>query len=272
MKVAVGSVVYWEGLVFLNDFIESLQCQTVNDFDIVLINDNIVDEHILDEYKKYFGTRLNIINKAGQGLKTYQLRVELLRAAKSLGYDLLILCDSDDKCKKDRVERICEQYNERDLFFYNNLLDFDGNEVMPEFPEVTMDIQSILEKNYLGLSNTALALNKLEDGFINSLEEGITNIFDWYLFSRIILYGGSGSLVKGTCTYYRVHKRNVMGISKQQTLQERMRNEIKIKLQHYSLLKKYDSCFETMIEKYNSGMERLVKNTGEKVYWWGTLM
>lgn len=46
----------------------------------------------------------------------YELRAELFKIVKKLDIDLLILCDCDDKCARNRVEETQKAYDEN-LFF-----------------------------------------------------------------------------------------------------------------------------------------------------------
>lgn len=271
MKVAFGSVIYPVAIKYLQDFFESLKKQTVQDFDIVLINDNVSQKIIMKELEKYFKIfrqRLIIINPDKDGLKPYQLRIELLRQVKKRGYQLLILGDCDDCCSNERIEYILNQYMEKATFFYNELRSFADESIMPKLPQRTDSIEQIMEQNYLGLTNTAISMDKLSVEFVNSLEDGKTNIFDWYLFSRILLSGGYGKKIENTCTYYRIYSDNLAGVCTQSV--NDLEKERKIKIQHYQILKKYDMRYERLIEKYKN-LEIQPGDNKEKVFWWGGL-
>ena len=53
MKTTVASVVFLEALEFLDDFVISLQRQDCQEFDVLLINDNIPMDMLTDRLKKY---------------------------------------------------------------------------------------------------------------------------------------------------------------------------------------------------------------------------
>jgi hypothetical protein len=76
------------------------------------------------------------------------------------------------------------------------------------------NVDLILECNYLGFTNCAININQISREFIDSLYEGRTEIFDWYLFSRILLNGGKGKRINGTATLYRLYDNNIAGIPK----------------------------------------------------------
>lgn len=52
MKTTVASVVFLEALEFLDDFVISLQRQDCQEFDVLLINDNIPMDMLTDRLKK----------------------------------------------------------------------------------------------------------------------------------------------------------------------------------------------------------------------------
>ena len=139
---------------------------------------------------------------------------------------------------------------------------------MPNMPNTTNTILQILECNYLGLTNTALIMSKMSKEFIESLFEGKTQIFDWYLFSRIMLAGGKGEKIDNTVTYYRIYHENVAGIPTNSL--EELRKEIEIKIEHYKLLQKYDDAYSSLIVKYcNIVLDTYIDHKETFVFWWG---
>lgn len=273
MNTAIGSVVYSQGIEYIGDFLESLKKQSVQDFSIILLNDDIegnIFEKNYSSYLTYFGSRIQVISTQKICPQPYELRVELLEIAKKLDIDLLVLCDCDDICAKTRIEENQKTYDENLFFLYNEFRSFEGERIMPTMPNITNTITQIQEHNYLGLSNTALIMNRMSSKFIRSLKNGKAPIFDWYLFSRIILEGGTGKKVKGAITYYRIYQHNLAG--KPQNELKELEKELEVKKRHYELLKKYDSTFERLIRKYdNLDLNKYI--TSEKVpsFWWGQL-
>ena len=273
IKVVVGSVIYKEAADYIPDFLDSLHSQTNQNFDIVLINDNFLEEElldILDDYLGWFGKRLQIRNSIASQNLIHHLRIELLRTVKLQSYDLIILVDCDDVCENRRVERTVDQYDQKYAFFYNELVDFQSKKVMPELPKEVMTIDSILQHNFLGLSNTSINMSHMPMEFIESLKDGNTNIFDWYLFSRIILAGGIGKKIQDTVTYYRLHSNNIAG--KIEFSIESLKKEREIKIQHYMLLKAYCRKCEQLLLKYsNMSFSEDVSKKEDYVFWWGLI-
>lgn len=273
MKLTVGSVVYKQAIPYMEDFLESLKQQDSDNFDIILLSDDIeltYLQHRLKEYNSYWGERL-ILVKGRDGCVPYELRIHLLDYVKQKGYDLLVLCDVDDFFSKNRVSCIANTYSEEIAFYYNELLYTSGERCMPCMPEKISDFRDIAEQNFLGLSNSAFNMNKISLEFINSLYQGKTQIFDWYLFSRLLLCGYKGQKVHDAFTYYRMHDNNLAGISKDS--EEEIQKEIRVKLEHYRLLQEYNLYYKELFEMYNKmrGKHLEVMSRPEGHYWWGAL-
>lgn len=274
MKCAVGSVVYKEAEEYLYDFFGSLLKQNSHDFDIILLNDNYKLSEINKKVSDYFGeykNQITIINSSTETNEPFQLRIRLMEEIKRRNYDLLIFADCDDCLSENRVECIQKSYDKKYTFYYNEIKDFQGNYVMPVMPDNTTSIMNVGEQNYLGLSNTAVNLNYLSEEFIKSLYEGQTLIFDWYLFSRILLNGAIGTKVNNCYTFYRLHDNNIAGKTSEGN--KALEKEIKVKLQHYNLLAKHHPYYKGLLEKYkNISIDSLKYNEDAiDVYWWGMI-
>ena len=274
MKITVASVVFLEALDFFDDFVTSLQRQDCQDFIVLLINDNIPMEMLTDRLKKYkpsFTDRIHLVDKNTHKLLPFELRIELLSEALEIRTELLILLDCDDMAKSNRVSEVIKQYDEKYDFYYNDMFLFNGKRAMPQLPKITNKIDYLLEHNYLGLSNCAINMKHIREEFIESLKEGITQVFDWYLFSRMLLEGMTGKYIGDTGTYYRVYANNTAGIPKYKIGE--LEKERNIKLSHYGLLKKYDGRYWKLIEKYESmDLRKYRIGTDSGLYfWWGML-
>ena len=271
-RIVIGSVIYQQAFCFFEDFLKSLELQTYNDFMILLINDDISMNDIKGKilfFAPWLQEKIIIIDKSGRRNKPCELRVELIKEAYQRNYDILVLLDCDDKASSNRIECISKQFGQEYTFFYNELLDFEKRTVMPTLPNFTNDVGNIRECNYLGMSNNALNLKKLSSQFIESLYQGQTKVFDWYLFSRILLNGGVGKKVIECCTYYRIYDENIAGRSIYD--KRSLNNEILVKKQHYELLGKYDVIYNDLLRKYSSISEENLKAVNANGYWWGLI-
>ncbi len=265
MKVFFGSVVYPSMLPFFGDFISSLQRQEYKDYTLLLINDG-VEEEILEKGLSDYSHPYIIVNNLS-GSSPPEIRTMMLIEAKRHNCDLLILGDSDDYFSDDRVSRIVESARESSdyTFFYNIIASTDKQPVMPDLPAYTTNYKHIAEYNYLGMSNTAIRLDIIPKEFLMSLYECKLPIYDWYLFSRLLLDGNKGVFVNGCFTYYRFHDNNTIG--KLRRSDEAIRKEVEIKLQQYKLLANYSKEAESLYELYSNG-EYHFTNTSVLCYWW----
>lgn len=271
MKVCIGTVIYDKAFEFYNDYVESINSQDYMDFDVLLINDNL-DNDKVNTYKKEINNNVIVENKLKE-LSISELRIFLLKKAMDFGYDLIVFADADDKFSCNRVSSIIGLFNEKYTFYYNDIYDFENNLLLNNLPKVTKSIDDILEYNYLGLSNTAIKLNNISKEYIKKLKNIRTNIFDWYLFSKILSDNHKGLYIKDSKTFYRLGLNNIAGIQK--ISEESIKKELDIKLEHYFSLKEENKKFNKL---YNTYLE--LKNANQIVnsdyftnnynnYWWG---
>lgn len=268
LKILFGSVVYRKAEKYLPAFFTSMNRQTKGNFSVLLINDDINSVELQKMVSRY-SFEAEILHMPGR--TPVQLRIELLKSAKYRQADLLIMGDSDDYFSDTRVKNIVDKYMEKpdSGFYYNELADIFGKKIMPELPKSIHRFEEIGEYNFLGLSNTALNMNKISCEFIDSLREYHGEIFDWYLFSRLLLEEIYGVKVDGCATIYRLHENNIAGI--QDFNQQNINREIEVKRKHYNSLRKYDLYYEKKYDQYQhlKECERLANQTEH--FWWNLL-
>ncbi len=269
MNVGFGTVVYKSAMEYCDEFIQSLNEQSYKDFQLVVINDDLEYQNLLF-FKESIKVPVNIYTPKSEHNIPY-LRVDLLIYAKQIGIDLLIIGDFDDEHDSNRVKLTVEQYDSNYAFYYNDIVYFDETPYFNHLPDETNSIEMLLQKNYLGMSNTAIDLRKLSFEYLESLKKGKTNIFDWYLYSKLLIDGYVGKKVSGTNTKYRIHGQNIIG--QQRISEAQIRKEISVKLEHYEFLKDLDLRFARLIEQY-----KLLQDHDEEIelyrkrdnnYWWG---
>lgn len=268
IKILFGSVVYSKAEKYLPAFFSSIERQIDSNFSVLLLNDDI-NPVKLQRMTSRYSFNVEILHISGK--TPVQLRVELLKSAIYRGADLLIMGDCDDYFSDTRVRDIVNTYIEKpdSGFYYNRLIDISGRKIMPELPESVYSFKVIGEYNFLGLSNTALNMNKISFEFVNSLEEYQDEIFDWYLFSRLLLKKVYGVKVDGCSTIYRLHENNIAGL--QEFNQYNINREIEIKKKHYDNLRKYDSYYERKYNEYRC-LEDCEYLTEQIDYFWWNLL
>lgn len=274
MKVCIGTVVYDNAFRFHEDYIDAINCQTNDKYDVLLINDHLNKEQI-NIYKKKIKNKV-FVEEITRNLSIAELRMFLLKKAITYGYDLIILADADDKFSINRVEKITSFYNSKYTFYYNDIYDFSNNLLLKNLPQVTNSIDQILEYNYLGLSNTAINLKNISNNYLEQLLNIQTNIFDWYLFSKMLNDNHMGRYIYTAKTYYRLHENNIAGIS--QMSMDTLQKEIDVKLDHYLCLKEVNPKFSELYATYLNlkNCKKLIESTyltpNTNNYWWGFIL
>ena len=276
-KTVFGSVVYKNALRFSEEFLTSIEGQTENNFDIILINDDLTDEDInklntnIEQHD--LTSRVYIIDSQKKKSISH-LRIMLLEEAKKRQCNLLVMGDYDDTFSKERVANTINTYNlhEECTFFYNELINDSGEILMKSLPEEINSANEISQYNFLGLSNTAINMNLIEQDFLCSLYECESNIFDWYLFCRLLLSGKKGKKIHNAYTVYRLYGENEVGIMDSDI--DSIVREKKVKTKQYELLSKYSGVFGELLKKiedvcidenfYKSRYFREKQNN----YWW----
>ena len=264
--VVLGTVIYPGALLWREEFISSVNKQSYKDFEVLIINDG-VEEWVLKEIQDSICHKV-LIESASKGTTPIENRRILLRKAKELGYEILVLADFDDAFSEDRINKIMKGYDQNFAFYYHNIKYGDEKVLFKELPRTVNSISSIMQANFLGMSNTAINIDCIEYEWIESLQELATGVFDWYLFSRLVLSGGSGKLIDGNMTFYRLHDNNIAGIA--QGSRSDLEQEVFVKLEHYSKLKNICEKYEILFEKYkNIDVTEWENTTNAHGYWWG---
>lgn len=262
-----GTVVYPSALQYLDEFVVSLNNQTIHNFDLLIINDNIDRAALENCLSAYHGNRTVI--DCCEKKSPADLRVDMIKEAKLRNYELLIIGDVDDLFDKDRIKEVSSYYsqNKQFDFYYNSLVLFDGKPALKEFPAFTTSIYQILECNYLGLSNTSINLALLSLEFIDSLYGCNSFVFDWYFYSRILINNGKGAYVSNALTFYRIYANNFAGVSREKQLAK----ELEVKKKHYELMRKYSLIFDELLQKILMVKVSTIVPDDSLSYWWNNI-
>lgn len=273
MKVAFGTVVYKMAYPYHEDFINAINYQNNKGFDVLLLNDNLTDEDCECLTNRIKQKIIWINCKINSTIS--ELKIELIKSAKEKKYDLLIFGDFDDSFSENRISKYIMNYDSKYSFYYNELYYMDQrNRVFGMLPPVVEEINPILECNFIGFSNTALNMNKIDYPLINSLYTKQTIAFDWMVFSLLLLQGHKGKKIEDCITYYRIHEHNIAGETHYSI--EGLKKEVEIKVAHYSKLvdidARYSGLYKFYIDLQNSFNTNLLeKSTINNHYWWGSI-
>ena len=192
----------------------------------------------------------------------------MLKTAKSLGYDNIVLVDADDTISPTRMESFIKSFElDKDrVFFYNKFVTETGKDVFKTLPDAVEDIKPIAQANFLGLSNTGIRLTSLNADFLDSLNEGAVAVFDWYLFSRIIMDIGTGAYVDNASTIYRIYDDNTAGTTRD------LNKEYDVKTTHYNnLARRYDYFKQLSAKLSKIDKSTLTLSNNHQGYWWSDI-
>lgn len=272
MKTALSTVIYKQAHPYLQDLLTSVDNQSDKDFDLLIINDNYTKDE-LEEVEKQIQNTVHGINVQIEDLSERKLsiagtRIEMLKIAKNLGYESLVLVDADDTISPTRMASYIKSFElDKDrVFFYNEFVTETGEDVFKTLPDAVEDIKPIAQANFLGLSNTGIRISRLSDDFLDSLNEGAVAVFDWYLFSRIIMDIGTGAYVDNAATIYRIYDDNTAGTTRD------LNKEYDVKTTHYNNLAKRYNYFKQLSAKLSKiDKSTLTLSNNHQGYWWSDI-
>lgn len=261
-KVAFFSVVYPSVKPYLDNFFKSLNNQTFKKFDLVIINDGFGSIKL---YKDLYSS-LNIV-EIELTLPPAKIREYGLNYLKEEGYELIIFGDSDDFYSINRVEQAIKYLNSNDIVV-NDLciVDKNGNVLEENYLSARIShdeeilITHIEEKNFMGLSNTAIK-GKIIDNIIFDAE---MMAVDWFLFSCFLIRGHKAKFINSTSTYYRQHENNMIGINGID--EAKIIKGISVKEKHYKRLSELDERYHEMYLKYYNLLNIVANKEMLKMY------
>ena len=254
-KVAFLTTVFPMEIEYLLDFFNSLERQTYQYFDVVVVNDGYVGfEDIINQYPE-----INIIELKYSDTRAKNREYGINYVINN-HYDILIFGDSDDYFKENRVEISLIKLLEYDIVI-NDLSLFNGDDIFSRHyisnrisNNTEIDLEFIKDKNIFGMSNSAIKLGKLEE---ISFDKELIAI-DWYLFSILLIKGDKALFTTETETFYRQHGENIIGMGS--ITEEFILKGIDLKLRQYKILVKQNTSYNALLAK----MVELQKKVQEK--------
>lgn len=271
MKNALATVVYPAAQEFWNEFIQSINDQSFQDFDLVVINDGCNIKNIEPNRR-----RTILLNAIGDISENRQQLIDYLCDE---GYENVIFADTDDLFSLNRIEIIIELLQKYDLVA-NELVPFDSHKKgEPSFSKVLgqskdIDLSFVLDKNIFGLSNTGCKVNWLKG---IKIERNLIAI-DWFIFTNILLKGAKACFTTKAQTLYRQWGNNTIGMGQQQ--KQKIITGIKAKYLHFVAMKPYNNYYTEQIKwisilynKLENGdideyIDQILKFENESIIWW----
>lgn len=278
-EVAVVSTVYPGMLPFLGNFLDSLEQQEFQEFDLLLANDGV------ENLGSRVGQRSFPWSSFEPGGSISDIRRALLKAALTKGYRKIVLADSDDTFADNRIGLMCRMLDSDSLVVNDlDLCDAGGRVSDQRYfsrrldDGDLLDRDSLLHGNLMGLSNTAVAAEVLIGS--PALQAGDCIAFDWFLWSSILLAGVKGKFTSETSTLYRIYGENTAGLP-QYITEPFVRKGVQVKRQHYALMAGLDDGFQGLADEFewtsrqmqsrawlNDYLDALRANEIENNLWW----
>jgi len=208
-RVSFFTVIYPIERKFLEDFFRSLEGQTYQMFDIVVVNDGYEN---FEEIVRTFND-LNIRELPGTG-NIPRNRELGINFCIDEGYENIVFGDCDDYFQSNRLEESLILLKDFDVVV-NDLSTFNKNGPVANnyFSNRinngdTIDYDFIADKNIFGFSNTALRLKGFTKVVISE------DVFppDWYFFKMILSDNKKAIFTNATTTFYRQHDSNMLGL------------------------------------------------------------
>ena len=248
-------VVLFPGIkAYANEYFRSIEGQIAEGVDLLILNDNF-DMNTLNSMPE--ATVLDM----PPHFSPAEIRQVGIEYSVESGYQNIIFSDGDDFFSSDRIMESL-LHLEGSEFIYNQVIPVDSNgtilsSVTPShmrMPSSVSSVDSLLDYNFLGLSNTAVTLKFLNDFIIPG---GLVAV-DWYLFTILLLMGAKGRFVKNAKTYYRQTESNLVG-SQQPLNKERLQVGIDVKYNHYTHVLKFCETHNLISqgEKFNTKKKQM---------------
>jgi hypothetical protein len=256
-KSAVVSVIFPSNLVYFNSFLKSLQAQTENAFDLVLITDSIED---IGPWITGFKDSFQIFTYPLSG-SIAGIREHLLDLLMDLKYDQYIFADTDDLLHPHRVS-ISLHHLEKYPFAVNDLVAFADEKVIDmcgywsgRLADGQVFGQSdILQHNFVGLGNTSVRKAVLRS---LSIPDGLQGV-DWFIFFQL-LKGLSGIFLHGGAVLYRQHEANMVGVNS--VSKAKLVKVADTKMKHYSALVSAHEGMRPLLAREQEIYNKLINDT-----------
>ena len=279
-KTLVCSSIYEAGRCFLAQWMRSLKlAHDEHPFDLLVVTDNLVEpQESLLPITKSVETQ---IVRVPSNSRLAVVRQKMLELAFNLSeYRYIVFIDMDDLLERAALKQHLEnlkscQISFGDLWLIDELgiktggLFFSNSEI----PESFSGVDPIINRNFLGFSNTALRREILED--VSELVPPHLLAVDWWLFTTLLRKGIVVKKINIPVSSYRIYDRN-LSRSNSLDLQKNFLHRTQIVLEHHHQFihepvhqKAYETT-QTLIKilKSNNSLSSQIEGYLEKGVWW----
>ncbi|MCE3048030.1 hypothetical protein [Helicobacter kayseriensis] len=240
--------------IFLEDYLNNLNNQTEQNFDLLLFLDCInlkTIETKIQDYKNLKQKKVFFFHQEKAFLSPTQIRQFLINKAHKLSYDLLIFSDFDEISGINRVEKTLQQIHTHH-FAFNSFFPADANlfklsnqhfYYQINAPKLLDTLSPLLHKNFIGFGNIALKIN--HPFFSNFYIPNSILAPDWFLASWMLINNLSGIQIQDTYNLYRQHTESFIGFDGALD-EKRLELGIAVKIKHYQHFQKISPIYRRL--------------------------
>lgn len=241
--ITLFTVVYPGCEPYLKRFFRSVREQNFKHFDLLILNDGLGD---LNNFIGDLHPQIEEVTVSGTIADVRRKGIQLLMDRPS---ENIVFADSDDYMSPNRIKSAKLALEEYDIYV-NDLTTVIANEAtatkhyLRNRLGVEFDIQTpfILDKNVIGLGNTAVRKTALQDLPIPS----DTIAVDWMIFTDMLLRGKKAVFKSDAVSYYRQHEENTAGLKN--LSKERIQKSLDVQLQNASFFAGRSTKHRTHLE------------------------
>ena len=236
MRFAICTSIYEAARPFFNEWIDSAVAASAGYETQVIISLDGVDK--TDPGLEYLSNVLPLaFTRALPEPSISQVRSAMINRAIECDADILVFCDIDDRLE-DNAFSLHATALETSDFSYGDMrpITRDGSALEPTFfgdsavPRLISKAESIIDRNWLGFSNTAIWRTRLPSAGYK-IPKGIIAV-DWWLFTTFLKNNMTGKQADSVVCKYRIHGANLLGHRPLPTL-EGIKKRLNISKKHY---------------------------------------
>ena len=254
MKTLLLSFVYPGSVEYLGDFLAACSAQSDPDFDVLLINDGAsgMGPKMLAHPK----LRIQVEEASGS---IAEIRAHGVQRALDLGYEALILADSDDWFDPGRVDVAKRKLRQAPVLANQLVLARSRAEILKPLWQGRMQEAEVIgaeflrDKNCIGFSNSALLTASIGQAHAQIPPDILA--YDWLFFARILAQGHRAVFTRETSTFYRQQSGNVAGLL--EIDEEAITRGLRVKQRHYQCLAGEDKWFFNQARSFDQILQRV---------------
>jgi len=236
---------------FLDDYLKSLENQTLNCFDLVLFNDGCPRiECYLNKY-----SHLNIYIQDVENLSISKIRKLLIAAVLELGYEIIIFTDCDDMFSNQRVELSINKLQTNQIIVNDfDVVNQDGKILQKKYLSQRIEDKTIVDHgfirycNMMGLTNTSVKREVLLK--CQPFLDVDLIAFDWFLWTIAVREVSPAIFTTDALTQYRVYDGNTAGLP-QKLDQPHVIKGLAVKAKHYRQLQPFESEYYHLYKSFS---------------------